>query len=228
MNKPPFLSLIFVALLWTHFSMSVSFLHWEAQNWAWYSPCGLKTGKNTSLHLLRTFLLMQPSMSLAFVAAGAHCRNALACCPWGTPGCFLGSCFLARQKNACTIAWGYSTPATTLCIYLCWTPWHSCTPIFPGGLCPELVGLPSSASTTPNLVLSQLCFSIADAENSDLVAAWRSKGKIESQTCECSRLSVSEQRKELFIIGKKLLLMSLIKNVQTIWMVTKYKRVPGC
>lgn len=70
----------------------------------------------------------------------------------------------------------------------------------------------SSAPTTPSLVLSQLWFSMAVTENSDLVAAWRYRGKTEGQIYECLRLNVSKQRKKLFIIRKKLLVMSTNKE----------------
>lgn len=157
--------------------------------------------KITSLILLRTFLLIQPSMWLSFIAARAHCWNALACCPPEASGLFLASCLLARQKNACTIVWDYSIPATTLYIYLPWAAWHSCPPFFS---CPPV-------QQPPPVWCCDNCGSLADAENSDLVAAWRYRGKTSSQICDCLRLTVYEQRKKLFVIGKKksLLLMPL-------------------
>lgn len=57
-NKPTFLSLW--VILWTCSTMSVSFLHLEAQKLACYSPCGLK--KITSFNLLRSILLIQINM----------------------------------------------------------------------------------------------------------------------------------------------------------------------
>lgn len=47
------------------------------------------------------------------------------------------------------------------------------------------------------------CSSLADAENSYLVAAWRYRGKTSNQICVCSRLNVSEQRKNFILLGKK-------------------------
>ena len=68
----------FVALLWTCFNSSISFLCWGPQNWTQYSRWGLmrteQRGRITSLNLLVALLLILPRIHLAFWAASTHCQ----------------------------------------------------------------------------------------------------------------------------------------------------------
>jgi len=56
--------------------MSMSHLHWGAQNWTQHSRCGLTSaeqqGRITSLDLLAVFSLMLLGIPLVFFAARAH------------------------------------------------------------------------------------------------------------------------------------------------------------
>lgn len=111
---------------------------------------------------------------------------------------FLHGFSLARQKNACTYSTGLSHSSYNILrliiVELLDAPVHQ--NIFMS----QIVALPSNYQT-PSLVLSQLQLSVADAENSDLVAAWRYRLKVEIQIHQCIRLNMSQQRKKTFIIG---------------------------
>lgn len=61
LNNP--VPITFVALHWTHSTMSICLLHWGVQNWAQYSRCvspGLGRWAGSPFDLLEVLFLMQP------------------------------------------------------------------------------------------------------------------------------------------------------------------------
>lgn len=101
---------------WPHFSDSVTFSYWAAQNWTEHFRWGLSSAENgwiTSLKLLAAFFLMKPRRLVAFFTVQVH----FSCSAWGPPGAscpFLQSFFPVSQPPADVDAWGYSSPGTRL------------------------------------------------------------------------------------------------------------------
>lgn len=60
---------------WPHFSDSVTFSYWAAQNWTEHFRWGLSSAENgwiTSLKLLAAFFLMKPRRLVAFFTVQVH------------------------------------------------------------------------------------------------------------------------------------------------------------
>lgn len=92
--------------------------HQRAHSWAMPGP-----GSRGSRELPVTLLPIQPRMQL-----DAFFRRAYIGIVHQDPQVrVFDSCFLS---HACTVAWGYSTPHTEICICFCWTSWGFCQSIF--------------------------------------------------------------------------------------------------
>ena len=136
---------IFVALHWTHSSMSMSLLYWGAQHqmqhsW-WVSrwtevkdrlPWSAgNTPPNIAPEVVGLFLLQRHIASLR-----------ASCCPPG-PLCLLQqSCFPATCSPAFTGACGYASTGTELGNSLCWASWSSVCPFL------QPLEVPLKGSTT--------------------------------------------------------------------------------
>lgn len=126
--------IIIMASHWTHSSMSMSLLHWGAQNWTQHSKCVspvLNKREVSPLDLLAVLCLMQPRMLLSFFATRVYCWLPLNFLSTRTMCPFLRSCFPDEQASACTGVQAYSSPDAGLCLFPHWTSWHSCWPISP-------------------------------------------------------------------------------------------------
>ena len=101
--------IILAPLSWTPSSISTSFSHWGAQNWAQWSRCGLTSAEQRvrilSLDLLAILCPMQPMLSLTFFAAWAHCWLMFNLVSTRTPTLFLPSCFSVGWPPACISTW---------------------------------------------------------------------------------------------------------------------------
>lgn len=108
-------------------TLSTSFLNWWEQSRRCCSRCSLtsarKRGVVRSLRLPAVFLVKQPRVLLAFLAARAHCwftMNSNLSSTGTSRFFFLQIGFLASWPPARPAAWGYSISDAGLCILMYW------------------------------------------------------------------------------------------------------------
>lgn len=101
---------IFVALCWTFPSKSMSLLYWGAWTLLMCLSSPEQRGRITSPHSLLIFCLTQ-TKKLLFFAARVPCWLMIT----------LVSIETLKLSPSLYSAWGYSSPAVKLYIFLCWT-----------------------------------------------------------------------------------------------------------
>lgn len=114
---------------WTCSSVSVSFLHWGAQNWTWCSRCSLTPaavsrtpngGEQSLPWACWEHSLIRPTMPLVFLAVRAHGWLLLCCFSSGTPRYFPAKLLFDHRDSARTVGMRLIGPRCRAYFGLCW------------------------------------------------------------------------------------------------------------